>query len=181
MLYKRVQSSSGLDELCSCTLDTVSSFLINKLLNIDESKNLYSLKAEILSLELIAHLLEIFTRQLKGFNDKDFALAKRAKELLEKEYVNPPTIKELAKHCQTNETKLKKIFKQVYNSTIYNFIQDLRLKKTYYLLKVDGLSVGEAAKEVGYMHQGNFAKLFKEKFGIEPSVINKNPFLAKKY
>ena len=178
LLYDTVQNSLGLEELCSCSLDEISSYLVQNILNIDDNINLLSLKAEALSLELVIHFLQILKFNLDGFKPQELELANRAKELLLKDFVNPPTIKKLAKLCQTNETKLKKVFKKVCNSTIYSFIQDSRLKRAYYLLKDGGYTVGEASKAVGYAHQGNFAKLFKEKYKVEPSLINKILFVA---
>ena len=179
LLYSMLQNSSGLSTLCSCYLDEVSSYLVQNLLNIDENTNLLSLKAETLSLELVVHFLDMLKFNLDGFTPQELKLANRAKELLVKDYVNPPTIKELAKLCQTNETKLKRVFKKVENSTIYEFIQELRLNRAYYLLKNEGYRVGEASRAVGYSHQGNFAKLFKNRYGVEPSLISKILFVAK--
>ncbi len=179
LLYNTLQKDSKVQELCSCILDERSRYLVNDLLDIDEKIPLLSLKAELLSLEVVVHFLQMLKVHRDGFDPLELKLATRAKELLSKEFVNPPTIKELAKLCHTNETKLKKTFKKVYSSTIYAYVQDLRLERAYYLLKEKGVSVGEASKSVGYLHQGNFSKLFQEKMGVKPSLINKIPFVAK--
>ncbi len=179
ILYKKLQNNLGLEELCCCYLDEVSNYLVYSLLNLNENISLISLKAELLSLEVLMNFLQMLKFNIDGFEPKELELANRAKELLIKDFVNPATIKELAKQCQTNETKLKKVFKKVCNSTIYEFVQDLRLSRAYYLLKNEGYRVGEASRAVGYSHQGNFAKLFKEKYKVEPSLINKIPFVAK--
>ena len=180
MLYSKVQKSIGLEQLCSCSLDTTISYLLQRVLTLDESTNMLSLKAEVLTLELLIQFLQLLKFSFDGYSNQEFLIANRARELLNREFINPPTIKELAKLCQTNDTKLKRVFKKIFRKTIYSYIQDLRLKKAYYLLSFEGLRVTEACRAVGYLHQGNFAKLFKEKFGVEPSVINKNPILAKK-
>ena len=64
--------------------------------------------------------------------------------------------------CATNESKLKKIFKKVYKTTIYGYIQKLRLEKANLLLKEQSLNIGEIAKEVGYKHQGHFSSWDKK-------------------
>ena len=180
-LYNKIQNSLGLEELNSTTLDDTSIYLLKNLVALRDDEELLSLKAELLSLEILVHFLQILKCNIDGFNTQELELANSAKEILVNNYINAPTIKELAKLCQTNETKLKKAFKKVYNSTIYGFVQDLRLKRAYYLLKVEGCRVGEVSRVVGYAHQGNFAKLFKKKYKVEPSLINKIPFLAKVY
>lgn len=178
LLYSKLKNCNGLEQLHSCSVDTLSSYLIEKLINLNENMSLLSLKAEMLSLELLAHFLQMLQLAFNGYSKQEFELANRAKEFIEKDFLNPPTIKELAKLCQTNETKLKRVFKKVFESTIYNYLQEFRLQKAYYLLKNEGYRVGEVANAVGYLHQGNFSKLFKERFGVEPSLINKFPFLA---
>ena len=94
-----------------------------------------------------------------------------AKEILLKNYANPPKIEYLAKLCATNKTKLNKVFKKVYKVTISNYIKNLRLEKAYILLQKQFLNIGEVAEKVGYMHQGNFTRLFFEKYGIYPKDI----------
>ena len=181
MLYTKVQNSVGLEQLCSCSLDTTISYFLQRVLTLDESTSMLSLKVEVLTLELLVQFLQLLEFSFDGYSKQEFLIANRARELLNREFINPPTIKELAKLCQTNDTKLKRLFKKVFRRTIYSYIQDLRLQRAYYLLSFEGVRVVEACRAVGYLHQGNFAKLFKEKFGVEPSVINKNPILAKKY
>jgi len=104
--------------------------------------------------------------------DKDeLKIAMDAKEILLRNYTNPPKIEHLAKLCATNKTKLNKVFQKVYKVTIANYIKNIRLEKAYILLQEQSLSIGEVAKEVGYMHQGNFTKLFFEKYGTYPKNI----------
>ncbi len=174
-LYQKMQKNSIFEEIYSYNLDRLSSFFVQRLLGLEEEK-IQSLKAESLSLELLLHFLEISDSKV---DSKDLELANRAKEEILKSFTDDLTIKELAKLCDTNQTKLKKVFKEVFDSTIYTFIQELRLKKAYLLLRDEDYTVGEVSKMVGYSHQGNFSKLFRKKYKIEPSLINKNPFLAK--
>lgn len=179
-LYSRVQNCLGLERECSFCLGEIESYLIKNILKLKET-GLLSLKAEISVLELLVHFLEQLKIDLDGFKPQELELAEAAKEFILNDLKNPPTIKELAKLCRTNETKLKRVFKKVFGVTIYKYIRELRLNVAYRVLKEEGCTVAEAAKAAGYEHQGNFAKLFKEKFKIEPSLINKNPFVAKKY
>ena len=47
-------------------------------------------------------------------------IAKKAKNILLQNFTKPPTINNLGHLCATNESKLKKVFKKVYKSTIYS-------------------------------------------------------------
>jgi len=104
--------------------------------------------------------------------DKDeLKIAMDAKEILLKDFVNPPKIEHLAKLCATNKTKLNKVFQNIYKVTIANYIKKLRLEKANILFQEGVLSIGDVAKKVGYAHQGNFTKLFFEKYGVYPKEV----------
>jgi len=77
----------------------------------------------------------------------------------------------LAKRCGTNKTKINKVFQNIYKVTISNYIKKLRLEKANILLKEGTYSIGDVAKKVGYAHQGNFSKLFFEKYGLSPKEV----------
>jgi len=95
-------------------------------------------------------------------------IAMDAKEILLKDFVNPPKMAYLAQLCATNKTTLNLAFQDVYNMTISAYIKKLRLQKAHRLLRRGEMRIGEVAKAVGYGHQGNFSKLFVEKYGISP-------------
>ncbi len=175
-LYQKMQKNSIFEEVYSYELDNFSYFLVQRVVNLDEKERMRSLKAESLSLDLLLHFLKISDNKV---DSNDFELAKKAKSEILQNFTNDLSIKKLAKLCDTNPTKLKKVFKEFHDSTIYSFIQESRLEKAYYLLCEEDYTVGEVSNMVGYSHQGNFSKLFKKKYKIEPSLINKKPFLAK--
>ena len=124
-------------------------------------------------MELIIHQFSLLDMLDKSIDSQDLDIALRAKNQLLNSFVEPPTIKQLARLCATNEFKLKKAFKRVYKSTIYAYVQNLRLKEANLLLKEELMSIGEIAKRVGYKHQGHFSKLFFKSFGVYPKDLRK--------
>ena len=124
-------------------------------------------------MELITHRLSLLDMVDDEIDKHELELASRAKNQLLNSFANPPTIKILAHLCATNESKLKKVFKKVYKSTIYSYIQELRLKEANLLLREEQMSIGEIAKRVGYKHQGHFSTLFFETYGIYPKDLLK--------
>lgn len=54
-------------------------------------------------------------------------------------------------------------------SPIYAFLQRARLDRARSLIEGGGLSVTEAALQVGYSNPSHFARLFRREFGIAPS------------
>jgi AraC-like DNA-binding protein len=50
-----------------------------------------------------------------------------------------------------SETKLKKLFKQVFGDSIYDHFQKARMEEAAFLLKNTGRSVGETGYELGFL------------------------------
>lgn len=173
-LYNKIQEDISLELINSQSIDALSLYIINKIINSKEYSSMNSIRYEHNVMEFIIHrfsLLDIYDKNIK---EEELEIAEKAKEYLLKNYVTPPTINVLAHLCATNESKLKIIFKEVYKMTIYSYIQKLRLEKANLLLKDKVLNIGEIAKDVGYKHQGHFSKLFFETYGIHPKDLLKN-------
>ncbi len=170
-LYRKLQQEVTLEEINRQPIDALSLYIVEKLLNIGASDRMKSIRAEHLVMEFMIHCFALVDIMDPKISKEDQLLAQRAKAILLKSFVEPPTIKVLAHLCATNETKLKKVFKRVYQSTIYSYIQKLRLEEANLLLKEESLTIGEIAKRVGYKHQGHFSKLFFSTYGIYPTAL----------
>ncbi|MDO5045847.1 helix-turn-helix domain-containing protein [Campylobacter sp.] len=107
------------------------------------------------------------------FDEDDLKTIRKAREILLKDIQNPPTIRELAVLCATNEFKLKNGFKHCFKTTIHKALQDERLDAAKRLLEQDDISVKEASRIVGYSSFAHFSKIFKEKFGVLPMEVLK--------
>ncbi|WP_107788576.1 helix-turn-helix domain-containing protein [Campylobacter concisus] len=97
----------------------------------------------------------------------------KAKMILLSRMQNPPSIKELAHLCGTNDFWLKKNFKLFFKDTIYQLLAKERLKLAFTLLEQNDISIKEAANIVGYTNAAHFAKIFKINFGFLPSKLLK--------
>ena len=170
-VYNKLKRQNGLILLNETSLDAFSQYLANKIKESKSCANMQSIKCMYRCLEFIVHNLGMLDIIDKSVSIDDIKVAKRAKDILLKNYVNPPTINTLAKMCATNEFKLKRAFKSVYKITIYSYIQKLRLDRANLLLKEESLSIKEVAKSVGYSHSGYFARLFFKTYGVYPKDI----------
>ncbi|WP_418502299.1 helix-turn-helix domain-containing protein [Flagellimonas sp.] len=83
------------------------------------------------------------------------------------------SIAELALMAGFNESKLKRDFKLIYGSTIFKYITRLRMEKAGYLIRTKGLSIAQAAHEVGYSNPQHFTNAFKRTLGYLPSKLKK--------
>jgi len=81
------------------------------------------------------------------------------------------TISEIASVVGTNQCYLKKGFKELYGSTIFDFVLENRMLKAEYFLKNSAKKLVEIAEMVGYSSLSSFSKAYKNYFGISPSLV----------
>lgn len=92
----------------------------------------------------------------------------RAREILISHIGDPITIKELSRKVAINECYLKKGFKVMFGSTIFDFYQDQRMEHARYLLYQKGMNVSEVSAYLGYSSISHFSTAFKKHTGIKP-------------
>ncbi len=92
----------------------------------------------------------------------------KAREILLQHIGEPITIKELAKKVATNECYLKKGFKEMFGTTIFDFYQGQRMEHAKYLLYDKGLSVTDVSLLLGYSSISHFSTAFKKHTGLKP-------------
>ncbi len=88
--------------------------------------------------------------------------------LLAQRFLDPPSIRDLARHVGTNEAKLMNSFKQLFGQTVFDYAQRLRMEKAKELLEETDISITEIAFQVGYEYSSNFTTAFKRFFGVTP-------------
>lgn len=101
-------------------------------------------------------------------NDLDREKIVRARETLIRHIGEPLTIRELSRKVAINECYLKKGFKVLYGSTIFDFYQALRMEHARYLLHEKGHSVSEVSLLLGYSSISHFSTAFKKHTGLKP-------------
>lgn len=73
-----------------------------------------------------------------------------------------------------SQSKLQKGFKCVHNTTVSNYIRDVRLEKAKDLLLNSDLNVSEIVYSVGFTSRSYFCKIFKHKYGQNPTTYRSN-------
>lgn len=84
-----------------------------------------------------------------------------------------PTLKELSKIFSTNEFKIKDGFRHFFNTSVYKFYNEERLKKAHLLIQNTNVSLKTVAYSCGYNDYINFYKAFKKRFGYSPSELTR--------
>lgn len=91
-----------------------------------------------------------------------------------------PTTKELSKMFGINEFNLKEGFRYFFNTSIYHFYTEERLKKAHLLIQQTTIPLKEIAFSSGFNDYTNFYKAFKKRFRYAPSDVNRNNTLDDK-
>lgn len=135
-------------------------------------------------LELMALLIEQ-TQQPKltktcpdNFNSEDLERLHYAKEILQRDFENPPSLLELAHQVGLNDYKLKLGFRKVFQTTVFGYLQSYRMELAKELLAERTISVQQVARKVGYAHAGYFSAAFKRKYGVNPKSYQKDYILS---
>jgi len=101
-------------------------------------------------------------------NEADREKITKAREVLLQHIGEPLTIKELSRKVAINECYLKKGFKEMFGTTIFDFYQSQRMEHAKYLLYDKDLSVTEVSMMLGYSSISHFSTAFKKHTGIKP-------------
>ena len=101
-------------------------------------------------------------------NEEDRNKIIKAREILLQHISEPITIKVLSRKVAINECYLKKGFKEIFGTTIFDFYQSQRMEHAKYLLYEKGLSVTEVSHLLGYSSISHFSTAFKKQTGIKP-------------
>ena len=142
-------------------------------------------KGYIKKLYLEAKVIELFTLQLEQFENinnapDQFSLQKndldkihQAKDIIIENINEPCSLIHLAGKVGLNDFKLKKGFKEVYGTTIFDYLSETRMEKARLLLLEGKMNINEVSDAVGYKHSTHFTAAFKKKFGFLPKEIKR--------
>lgn len=148
--------------------------VVESLLNHNYSGNLANIfvnaQAQLLLLYSIEALEEKEADAGSKFltNESDREKIIKAREVLLQHIGEPITIKALSRKVAMNECYLKKGFKQMFGTTIFDFYQSQRMEHAKYLLYEKGLTVTEVSILLGYSSISHFSTAFKKHTGLKP-------------
>jgi AraC family transcriptional regulator len=94
-----------------------------------------------------------------------------ARNFLQENYLQRPTVKELAMICNMSEFHFFRAFRQAFTITPYQFQLKLRLEKAKELILHSNLSFTEISKQCAFPDLSTFSKAFKRTYHISPSAI----------
>jgi AraC-like DNA-binding protein len=169
--FKHKSSFTKILSLCGRTRMVLEALLNHSYT--DSLENIYiNAQTQMLllySLECMLGEKEVESFQCKFLsNEADRDKISKAREVLIQHIGEPITIKELSRKVAINECYLKKGFKEMFGTTIFDFYQSQRMEHARYLLYEKGLSVTEVSMMLGYSSISHFSTAFKKHTGLKP-------------
>lgn len=136
----------------------------------------YSKKGMIQKLFIEAKIIKLLILIFEQFTEKNDTenLSKlhiRIKKYIDENYHKNLKINELSRELGINENKIRKEFKEYYQSTIVDYVSELRMLKAKKLIIDKNIMIKEIAIDCGYDYVQNFSRAFKKKFGISPEKL----------
>lgn len=104
-------------------------------------------------------------------NERDALKVGHAYEILIEDFVNPPSLEQLARKVGVNRTKLAEGFREMYGTSIGDLCSELRMDKAWHLLSATDRPINDVALQLGYEHSANFSTAIKRRFGQTPRQI----------
>lgn len=171
LAFKHSSTFTKVLSLCSRTRIT-----LENLLNNSYTENLENIFINAQTQMLLLYSLECMLgdKEEESFNckflsnDTDREKILKAREILLQQIGEPITIKDLSRKVAINECYLKKGFKEMFGTTIFDFYQSQRMEHAKYLLYEKGLSVTDVSLMLGYSSISHFSTAFKKHTGLKP-------------
>jgi AraC family transcriptional activator of pyochelin receptor len=140
-------------------------------------ENLFLLSKSIELLVLCAESCRLAGEKKETFitspADKEKILAVR--DLINQQLDSPPNLSTISRTVGLNEYKLKRGFKEIFNTTVFGYLTEQRLLLARQYLLDTQRTAAEIGYELGYSTPQHFNNAFKKRFGAPPDYIRKNP------
>lgn len=156
------------EQIVSPSLQKVADEIITE--NMDDTFRsfFYRIKAEELICRLLSELGQREEKRIYPLNVKDIQMIYKVKEHMLEHPDTPQTIEELADFAGMSSSKLKRLFKQIFGNSIFNYYQSFRMKEAARLLREEKLSVSEVGYRLGFSNLSHFASMFEQHIGMKP-------------
>jgi len=128
----------------------------------------YRIKAEELIFLFFRMFLKRSTIPAYPLNTADVKTIYQIRDIIIADLCTPPNLASLVQLSAMSESKMQRLFKQIFGNTIYNYHQLLRIKEAARLIKDENMSVSEAGYELNFTNLSYFSRLFEKHIGQKP-------------
>jgi AraC-like DNA-binding protein len=141
---------------------------LTELLNHESFENAASMYLDAKIREILSLFLCRADHPCDCCTPRDNDLLHHAKAIIEREYLNPPSLHQLALMVGINECKLKHGFKSIFGTTVFGYLFDYRMEIACRHLLDSDKTIQDIALLTGYAHHSHFSMAFKRKFRVSP-------------
>lgn len=143
-------------------------FLCLEILLEEAKKNTKSLLQHLKCLELFIYITREMSKNSYKYMSDNSLIAKKIKEIIEKNYQYDIKIGDIAKELYITESNLCRIFKKEFGMLPKEYLLKLRIEKAKEYLLQDALKVGEVALICGFSSIQRFNEVFKKYTNLSP-------------
>lgn len=105
------------------------------------------------------------------FKKEDIEKLYDAKNYIELNMLEECTLLELSRKIGLNDFKLKMGFKELFGTTVFGYLNELKMSYAKRLLLDEKKTISETSIILGYSVPHHFSAAFKRRFGYTPSVL----------
>jgi AraC-like DNA-binding protein len=117
---------------------------------------------------IFAELLKREDTPIRALNETDAENIYKIKDKILARLSTPPVLDDLAKEVGMSKSKIKRLYKQIFGESIFNYYQRFRMREAARLLKERKLTVSEVGYEMGFSNLGHFTRVFEAHIGMKP-------------
>lgn len=128
----------------------------------------FRVKAEELVCLLFLELLKRENLNVSSLNADDANTIYKIRDRILSKLDEPPVISDLASMAGFSESKLKRLFKQIFGDSIFSYYQNFRMLEAARLLKTQKVTVSEVGYRMGFSNLSHFSKIFEAHTGMKP-------------
>ena len=120
---------------------------------------------------------ELLTREAKAvypLRGDDGKTLFFVRDQLVKDLSQAPSMPHLTSVAGMSESKLRRLFRQVFGMSLYDYYQTVRMHEAARLLRDAKLSVSETGYQLGFENLSHFARVFEQHLGQKPKQYAKS-------
>lgn len=131
-------------------------------------------KGQELVYQFMSELLQRETKAVYTLREAEGMTLFRVRDELIKDLRQAPSIPQLASLAGMSESKLRRLFRQVFGLSLYAYYQTVRMQEAARLLREAKLSVSEIGYQLGFENLSHFTRIFKQHLGQKPKQYAKS-------
>lgn len=156
------------EELISPEMQDVANQILTKIIPFDLQDLFYRIKAEELIYHLFAELNRRDNLSVYPLNIEDLKKTYSIRDQVIEDLSIKPNLMQLAISYGMSESKMKRLFKQIFGTSIYSYYLSFRIDHACFLIRESKLSIAEVGYQLGFSNLSHFAKLFERYKGLKP-------------